>query len=165
MEDVRVRLAAAADRAVLERLWLMCCHDMTEFGGQLPDPDGTFQSRTIRTALADPGWIPYLLTLRGRPAGLALVEVLSGPTHVLSAFFVVRGVRRSGVGLRAVRQVVARHPGPWEVAFQDGNPAAGCFWRRVAAEVAGDAWVEERRPVADRPEAPPDVWISFDARA
>ncbi|WP_407565339.1 GNAT family N-acetyltransferase [Streptomyces sp. 184] len=166
MDDVRVRLATAADRPAMERLWLMCCHDMTEFGGQLPEPDGSFQRRTLRTAFTDPGWFPYLLTLRGRPAGLALVEFLPGPaTHVLNAFFVVRGVRRSGVGLRAVRQVVAAHPGRWEVAFQDGNPAAGRFWRRAAAEVAGAAgaaWGEERRPVAGRPEAPLDVCISFD---
>ncbi|WP_371872608.1 hypothetical protein [Streptomyces pacificus] len=36
------------------------------------------------------------------------------------------------------------------------------FWRRVATEVADDAWTEERRPVPARPDVPPDVWISFD---
>jgi hypothetical protein len=36
------------------------------------------------------------------------------------------------------------------------------FWRRVATEVAGDAWTEERRHLPSRPELPPDVWISFD---
>jgi hypothetical protein len=37
--------------------------------------------------------------------------------RVLSSFFVVRGARRSGIGLRAVRKIVARHPGRWEVGL------------------------------------------------
>ena len=61
--------------------------------------------------------------------------------------------------------MLTRHPGPWAVAFQDANPAAVHFWRRVATEVAGDAWTEERRAVAGRPDLPPDVGISCDAPA
>ena len=38
-------------------------------------------------------------------------------------------------------------------------------WRRVATAVAGDAWNEERRPVPNRPDLPPDVWISFGTTA
>ncbi|MFD8307621.1 hypothetical protein ACFV29_35635 [Streptomyces sp. NPDC059690] len=38
--------------------------------------------------------------------------------RVLNSFFVVRGARREGVGLRAVREVVGRHPSWWEVACQ-----------------------------------------------
>jgi hypothetical protein len=39
-------------------------------------------------------------------------------------------------GLRAVHKIVTRHPGSWEVAFQDDNVAAVRFWRRVATEIA-----------------------------
>ena len=87
---------------------------------------------------------------------------LTGRTR-LSGFFVVRGMRRRGIGLRAVRELLAQHPGPWQVAFQDDNTAAVTFWRRVATAVAGDAWTEERRPVPGKAELPPDIWISFDA--
>ncbi len=84
---------------------------------------------------------------------------------MLSGFFVVRGARRAGIGPRAVRDVVARHPGRWEVAFQHENAAAGHFWRRVATEIACDAWTEDRRPVPGRPSLPPDIWISFEVPA
>ncbi|MEV6485060.1 GNAT family N-acetyltransferase [Streptomyces sp. NPDC051576] len=163
---VHVRPATPADRPTIERLWLMFRHDLSEFGtggqSELPNPDGTFRSERLDAAFGDPGdWAPYLFTSGERPVGFAFVRGLSGPTRVLNSFFVVRGARRAGVGLRAVREVVRRCPGDWEVAFQDANPGAVRFWRRVGEELAPGEWGEERRPVPGRADLPPDVWISF----
>jgi len=119
----------------------------------------------FRCPFTDPGWAAYLLLSGDQPAGLALVRGLTGPKDVLSSFFVVRGARRTGIGLRAAREVATRHPGPWEVAFQDDNEAAVHFWRRVAAAIASDTWTEERRAVPGQPGLPPDVWISFEVPA
>ncbi|MCX4734354.1 GNAT family N-acetyltransferase [Streptomyces sp. NBC_01363] len=165
MTDVSVHHADPADRPTLERLWSLFRHDMSAFSGVLPNPDGTFRSDRLHAAFTQADWAPYLLTSGEFPVGLALVRGLTGPTRVLSSFFVVHGVRRTGIGLCAVRQVAAQYPGPWEVAFQEGNIAAVGFWRRVATEVAGEAWTEERRPVPGRPDLPPDTWISFTAPA
>ncbi|GHH78492.1 hypothetical protein GCM10018793_29090 [Streptomyces sulfonofaciens] len=163
MSEITVRPAQPADRPVLERLWPLFRHDMAEFGGPLPAPDGTYRRERLDAALAGgPDWAAYLLVSGERPAGFAFVRGLSGSTYVLNSFFVARGARRAGVGLRAVQDVVARHPGAWEVAFQDANTGAVRFWRRVATAIAGDAWTEEHRPVPGRPEVPPDAWISFD---
>ena len=69
MPDVSVRLADPGDRPVLERLWLMFRHDMSEFGGALPNPDGTFRDERLRAAFEDADRAPYLLACDGRPAG------------------------------------------------------------------------------------------------
>ena len=160
--DLVVRTAAPADRAVVERLWLMFRHDLSGFGRLLPRPDGTFRGERVADAFSAPDWSPYLFVRGEHPVGFAFVRALGAPVRVLNSFFVVRGARRTGIGLRAVHEVLTRHPGGWEVAFQYENPGAVAFWRRVAAEAAGDAWTEEPRPVPDRPELPPDGWISFD---
>ncbi|MGX1312300.1 putative acetyltransferase [Streptomyces calvus] len=165
MSDLSVRLAGPADRPVVERLWLMFRHDMSEFQGLLPDADGTFRSDRLHSAFTEPGWAPYLAVTGDRPAGFAFVRGLDGPTRVMNSFFVARGARRSGTGLRMAREVVARHPGAWDIAFQDANSAAVRFWRRVATTVAGEAWTEEHRAVPNRPDLPPDVWISFNPPA
>lgn len=161
MSDVTVRPATAADRPVVERLWLMFRHDLSGFMGVLPNPDGTFRSDWVDSAFTEAGWAPYLFVREERPLGFAFVRGLAGPTHVLNSFFVVGGARREGIGLTAVREVVLRHPGQWEIAFQYANDPAVRFWRRAATELAGDAWSEETRPVPNRPDLPPDVWISF----
>ncbi|MFJ9349955.1 GNAT family N-acetyltransferase [Streptomyces sp. NPDC101237] len=161
--DVLVRPASAEDRPVVERLWLMFRHDLPEFHALLPRPDGTFRAERVEAAFTSADWVPYLFESGGHPVGFAFVRGLDAPVRVLNSFFVVRGARRAGLGLRTVREVLARHPGRWEIAFQYENPAAVGFWRRVAAEVAGEAWTEEPRPVPDRPDLPADAWISFGA--
>lgn len=164
MPLISVRRASAGDRPMVERLWLMFRHDMSEFGGQLPNPDGTFRAERLAAAFDDRNWACYVFAgPEDRPVGFAIVRGLAGPVRVLSSFFVVRSARRAGVGLQAVGAIVAEHPGPWAVAFQDANAAAVRFWRRAAEEVAGRDWSEERKAVPGRPGLPPDVWIYFAA--
>ena len=56
--------------------------------------------------------------------------------------------------------VIGRHDGPWDVAFQHDNPAAGRFWRRLADSAFGPgAWRGDRREVEGAPGAPADHWI------
>ncbi len=147
MPAISVRRARAADRPVMERLWLMFRHDMSEFGGQLPNPDGTFRAERLAAAFEDRNWAGYVFTgPEDRPVGFAIIRSLDGPARVLNSFFVVRPMRRAGVGMQAASAIVAEHPGPWEVAFQDANAAAVRFWRRVATELAGDDWRENTGP-------------------
>ncbi|MEU3350897.1 GNAT family N-acetyltransferase [Streptomyces sp. NPDC037389] len=134
-------------------------HDLSEFREVLPHPDGTFRDEWLRSALGDPGWAAHLAFLGNRPAGFALVRGLDAPARVLNSFFIVRGARRGGWGTRLALEVIAAHPGPWEIAFQEANARAARFWRRVAGQVAGDAWTEAVRPVLDQPGLPGDVWI------
>jgi hypothetical protein len=90
MTEVSVRPATIDDRPLMERLWLMFRHDMSEFDGLLPNPDGTFRRERLDMAFTDPDWAPYLLTSGERPVGFAFVRGLSCPTSVLNSFFVMR---------------------------------------------------------------------------
>lgn len=134
LPHVAVRPATAEDRPTVDRLWLMFRHDLSAFRPVLPARDGTFRDVRVESAFSRPGWAPYLFECGTHPAGFAFVRGLDGPVRVLNSFFVVRGARRRGVGLRAVRAVLTRHPGPWEIAFQQDNPSAVAFWHRVAAD-------------------------------
>jgi len=151
---MHLRPATPADRPLVDRLWLMFRHDLSEFHGDLPSEDGTFRSDRVDSAFQAPGWSPYLFTLEGRPAGMAFVRGLDGPTAVMNTFFIVRAARRQGHGLKAALQVIAHHPGPWTIPFQETNPKAAAFWRRVATTATGPTWTETLNP--------PDTWLSFD---
>ncbi|MFD2792274.1 GNAT family N-acetyltransferase [Promicromonospora vindobonensis] len=164
-----IRPTTPADRPVLERLWLLFRHDMSEVSGALPGPSGQFRRERLDAAFTEPGWRGLLAHLEtdgvaASPVGFALVRGVDSPSRVLSSFFVVRGARRSGVGRELAAQVLASFPGRWEIAFQDANLPAVRFWRAVATNAVGQAWTEEHRAVPDRPDLPPDTWISLTTR-
>jgi len=157
-----IAVATHADRPVLERLWALFRHDMSEHSGALPDATGRFRQERLDAAFDTPGWLAYGLHLGGSPVGLAIVRGVDADERVLSSFFLVRGARRAGLGLVAARHIIAQHPGAWAVAFQDANTGAARFWRRVATDAAGAAWTQTHAQVPDRPDLAPDTWIRFD---
>src|SRR5579875_208618 len=151
-----------AQRPVTERLWQLYSHDLSEFRGSMPGPDGLFKPGRMPGYVEEPGdpdRCGYLIFDRTDPAGFALIRGLAAEPRVMAEFFVLRAVRRRRVGYEAVRQVFRLHPGRWEIAFQEENPGAARFWRRIGADMAGGACREERRPVPGKPWIPPDTWL------
>lgn len=63
------------------------------------------------------------------------------------------------MGRHAARQLLSRYTGRWEIAFQEENPGAARFWRRLAVEVCPTGHREERRAVPGKPHLPPDTWL------
>jgi predicted acetyltransferase len=151
-----------ADRPVAERLWQLYQHDLSEFRGSFPSPEGLFKAGRLPTFLSDPERCGYLVRSPSGPAGFVCVRGVHTEPRVMGEFFVVRAARRSGVGRSAAVDAMRRHPGRWEIPFQEENPGAAAFWRRVATDVVGSAWSEERRPVPDKPHVPPDVWLMLE---
>ncbi len=146
---------------VLERLWQLYRHDLSEFRDSHPDEQGLFKPGRLPAFLGgDPDLRGYLFERDGRPVGFALVGGLTAEPRRMDEFFVGRSVRRTGVGRAAAEQVLAAHPGRWRIGFQNENPGAAAFWRLLAAELGSDV-VEERQPVPGKPHIPPDVILSF----
>jgi predicted acetyltransferase len=158
MADLLVRRSDSADRVVLERFFYLFRHDMSELDGRLPNPDGSFRSEWVDSALTQENWAAYLALVEDHPVGFAFVRALDEPARVMNSFFIVRGARQGGYGMQFVKQVLASHPGPWEIPFQEQNKKGARFWRRVAKEVAGEAWHEEERP-SPNAGAVPNVWL------
>lgn len=163
-------------RAVLENLGQLYRYDLSEAYRHLPNRDGTFNNRRLDLFLAgaDPAHRAWLITAAGVLGGFVMVSPSGGGDgggggdsggggdgggSSISDFFVVRALRRSGVGREAARQVIAMFPGQWSIGFQTYNPGAQRFWSQVASDAVGDTWAtHDDPPVAGRP---PDTWITF----
>ncbi|NUR08847.1 MAG: GNAT family N-acetyltransferase [Nocardioidaceae bacterium] len=160
MPETTLRPLTDDEHPLVENLWQLYRHDLSEFRGTLPDELGRFAPGHLPLHLTgDPDRTAYLVRLDGRPAGFVLLRGLVERPLRIAEFFVARAARRQGVGRVAALRLLELHPGDWEIAFQEENPSAARFWRRLAAEVAGDRWTEERRPVPGKPHLPPDVWL------
>ena len=85
---------------------------------------------------------PLLIRVGGKLAGFALINTVSHRDggfveRNMAEFFVARKYRRHGVASDAVRQILALHPGRWEVAVVERNAAAKLFWPRAIAAAPG----------------------------
>ncbi|GAB1641384.1 hypothetical protein KRMM14A1259_18070 [Krasilnikovia sp. MM14-A1259] len=158
-----VALAALnrSHRAVLGNLGQLYRHDLSETYGHLPNDDGTFNDRQTDRFVAgvDPKHHTWLITVAGRTAGFVMTLPAENGGTLLGPFFVVRALRRTGVGREAAAQVIAMFPGRWSIPFQRYNPGVERFWCRVATDVAGDQWDMHDGPVPEN--RPPDTWITF----
>jgi predicted acetyltransferase len=161
MPGTTVRPMAPDERPVVERLWQLYMHDLSEFRGTLPDETGLFPPGRLPRYLDEPDRCIHLVHADEAVAGFAMVRGLREPPLVVGEFFVLRAARRRGVGHQAAVQLLRMHRGTWEIAFQEQNLTAARFWRRVAADVAGPDWTEEPRPVPGKPEVPADTWLSL----
>jgi predicted acetyltransferase len=166
--ELTIREITSGDRPVLERLYQLYRHDLSEFRDSLPEPDGLFRTHLL-PAYFDPAQVGAqglhaLLAWRGeRPVGFCLVNRLPDGARTVHDFFVVRRVRRDGVGRALALATFSRWPGRWEIGFQEENPTAARFWRRLATDLVGPGWREERRPVPDKPHLPDDVVLLLDS--
>lgn len=161
----RLQRLAASDRDLVENLWQCYQHDLSEFRGTLPGPDGRYRNDRVATYLGSPDRAVHLVEVDGAPAGFVMVREHDAGSRVLGEFFVVRAMRRHGVGRAAVTDILTRHPGRWELAFQEANQRAARFWTDIATRIAGDSWSVTPRPVPDKPDVPPDLWLTFEVEA
>lgn len=71
------------------------------------------------------------------PAGFAMISREHQPgqqnDYRMAEFFIDRAHRRRGIGRSAVRLILDRFAGRWEIVEYTRNPAAVNFWRNVVA--------------------------------
>ena len=147
---------------VVAWLWQAFRQDLADVVQGLPYADGRSQAAPLRAfpSTDTAGYLvrrPHPNTGEEAPVAFALVDGLEGPTRTVVGFWVAPPLRRTGLGRLLALEVLARHPGPWEIGFQHENPSAGAFWRRMAdAAFGAGGWVETTRPVPGRPHVPAD---------
>jgi len=149
-----------ATHPVLENLGQLYLHDLSDIRGERPDSLGRFTFPRLERFGAEPEHRAYLIHDGGRIAGFCLTRPYDDGSTFLHAFFVLRGLRRTGVGGRAATQLLALHPGPWSIAYLDDNTEAQQFWPSVATSAVGDAWALTRRPSPDGSDT--FTFITFD---
>jgi predicted acetyltransferase len=145
--------ATPADQQRLANLLELYVHDFSEILGMTPDNDGRF-GYPLAPYWSDAGRFPFLIRSDGQLAGFALVasgSQVTGDPNVfdVAEFFVVRGVRRHGVGLAAALRVFASFAGTWEVRVLEQNSGALGFWERAVSvftkgRFESFAWRSER---------------------
>ncbi len=112
-EPVELVPAGRSDRAVLENLGQLYRYDLSESYGLLPNPDGTFNNRRLDLfrGKADPEDRAWLIKVADGLGGFVMSRPI-GDAMTISDFFVVRALRRTGVGRAAARLAIGQGARP-----------------------------------------------------
>jgi predicted acetyltransferase len=144
--DVRIDLASEADSALLSNLLELYMHDLSAaFATVQLGADGRFGYPRLSSYWSEPDVrFPFLIRKRGKVVGFALAQrgsPMSDDPEVfdVAEFFVLRSVRRSGVGARAAELLWERLRGRWIVRVCEATPGGLPFWTRVIQNYAGNA--------------------------
>lgn len=117
-------------------------HDFSEFMELELGPDGRFGYEYLSLYWKEAGRHPFLIKAGGHLAGFALVREgsqISGVVDVrdMAEFFIVRGRRRLGIGMKAAQAVWRRFPGKWEIRVKERNRGAREFWAGTITSFIG----------------------------
>jgi predicted acetyltransferase len=157
--EIELATVAAADKLVLTNLMQLYLYDFSEFRGDPFTPHGTFGYHRLDHYFTAPARDALFIRVDGLLAGFTLARGWAAGEWNIAEFFVARAYRRRGVADAAARQLFARHPGVWSLAFDHGNAPAAALWRKIAKSVAdGPVEETEKHP----PEAPiACTWLRF----
>lgn len=151
--------------SIVAWLWQAYRHDLASIVNGMPYSNGRYQAALLDEFPSADGagyiaWRPHPKSAEEAPIGFAIIRGLTDARRSIAGFWVSPVLRREGVGTQFAQLILSRHEGPWTIAFQHDNRAAGAFWRNVANLVFGPGrWSEEERPVPGLPTAPPDHFI------
>lgn len=142
MANLELIRASAEQRPIFENLLEMYIHDFSEFHTVAPGSDGRFGYPDLGLYWLEPEHHAFLAQMDGDLAGFALVRKLlsiEGNQAVwdMAEFFVLRGIRRRGIGTEMAQAVWALFPGAWQVRVMQANRRATLFWARAIAKHAG----------------------------
>ena len=123
---IEVVPAAPEQEPILANLLELYAHDFSEFTAVALGADGRFGYPRLPLYWTEPDRHPLLVRVEGKWAGFVLVKrgsEVSGDENVwdVAEFFIARGYRRRGIGMKVVHQVWRRFPGQWEVRVMEAN--------------------------------------------
>lgn len=141
--SVRDARVTPADRRWIEGVYRDYLDDLAPLNtGVFPvlEEVGHTEPDLLARWFGDPAAFPMLILHSGTPAGFAIVaRGASRPgrspvDYRMAEFFIARPHRRLGVGASAVRLLLDRFAGRWEIVEMLRNPQAVTFWRRIVRD-------------------------------
>lgn len=140
--QVEVVPATTEQEPVLANLLELYAHDFSDFFDLKIRADGRFGYEPLPLYWRESGRFPFLVRVSGDLAGFVLVQQgsqVSGDreTWDVAEFFVLRGYRRHGVGVRAAHHLWRMFTGRWEVRVAEKNVVARKFWQLAISEFTG----------------------------
>ena len=132
-------LATRNDFVCIENLMQFYMYDFSQWLPVTFCANGLFKISPKDDYLGNPRTTPYLIMVGGDIAGFVTVDDDvndPGTDHNIGYFLIARRFRGKGLGKAVVTQLLAQHPGVWQIFYITANLGAAQFWDRIIPELS-----------------------------
>ncbi len=128
------------DKALLWNINQKYLYEMTNFYDDPMDEEGNFHYGYFDEYFTDPKRLAYFIYSEDSLVGFAMLCPYSyigqDPDYTMAEFTIFPAYRKRHFALDAANLILSKHPGSWEIKFNEKNAPAKNLWTRVAAPYA-----------------------------
>lgn len=134
---IRLVTALNQDRELLWNIHQKYLYEMTNYYDDPMDEKGNYPYGYFDEYFSDPKRAAYLLYDDNILIGFAMLNPYScigrNPDHAMAEFTIFPSYRRKHLAFDAASALLKKHPGRWEIKYNEKNLAAKRLWNKVAA--------------------------------
>ena len=134
---IRLQEARRKDRELLYNINQKYLYEMTNYYDDPMDESGNYHYGHFEDYFTDPKRRAYFLYNENALVGFAMLcpySYLDGnPDWTMAEFTIFPQYRRRHYAMEAAEQLLAMHPGSWEIKYNEKNSAGKNLWNSVAA--------------------------------
>ncbi len=145
--DITIRKVVSSERPTLDNLYQFYVYEMACFFDKPVSADGRFDIRSedLTPYWTSPNHWPYFIYKGSDLIGFCLLRYVTSPVSRFDVeqFFILRPYQGCGAGEQAFAQLIAQHPGRWQIRVMRNNISALTFWRRCVQRFSSEPAEEE----------------------
>ena len=138
----RLQTVQAKDRDLLWNINQKYLYEMTSFYDDPMDENGNYQYGHFDDYFSDPKRVAYFIYNDDILVGFAMLcpysNIDQNPDFTMAEFTIFPSFRRKHFALDAAKMIINKHPGKWEIKYNEKNIGATKLWNMVAAPYAPD---------------------------
>ena len=134
---IRLIAVQQKDKELLWNINQKYIYEMTHYYDDPMDANGNCHYGYFDEYFSDPKRTAYFLFDDDALVGFAMLNpyscIAKTPDHTMAEFTIFPAYRRRHLAVDAVNAIMEKHPGQWEIKYNEKNTAAKRLWNKVAA--------------------------------
>ena len=134
---IRLIAVQQKDKELLWNINQKYLYEMTNYYDDPMDANGNYHYGYFDEYFSDTKRTAYFLFDDDALVGFAMLNpyscIAKTPNHTMAEFTILPAYRRRHLAVDAANAIMERHPGQWEIKYNEKNTAAKRLWNKVAA--------------------------------
>ena len=136
--DISIELVKKEEKEILRNLLEKYHYEHSQYDKRDVNNLGLFGYDYLDIYWTEENRFPYFIKVENILAGFVMInnynETKLDTNYTVSEFFIMYKYRRKGVGKYAVKYILEKHKGKWQLSFHPNNENSKVFWIKIIDE-------------------------------